>query len=142
MDQLVSVKKQNTLNYPILFGYLGDLAKFSRILHEHRIFSEHSHFILHLAMISLLLCLEHRVKHCQIFTKKTQVKKYSIFMKYVSKKICLIPRSIQIESDSSRCLVFFTDTVWILDHLDRLLAYHTQLDLCALVYFEPKNINN
>ena len=36
------LKKPNTLNYPILFGYLGDLAKCSRILHEHRIFSEHS----------------------------------------------------------------------------------------------------
>ena len=30
--RLVSVKKPNTLNYPILVGYFGDLAKFSRIL--------------------------------------------------------------------------------------------------------------
>ena len=36
--QIVFVKKPNTLNYPIIFGYLGDLAKFSLILHEHRIF--------------------------------------------------------------------------------------------------------
>ena len=34
--------------------YFGDLAKFSRILHENKILSEHSHFILHLAMVSLL----------------------------------------------------------------------------------------
>ena len=34
--QIVSMKKP--MNYPILFGYLGDLAKFSWILHEHRIF--------------------------------------------------------------------------------------------------------
>jgi hypothetical protein len=42
-------------NYPILFGYLGDLAKFSRILHEQKFLSEHGHFISHLAMVSLLL---------------------------------------------------------------------------------------
>ena len=45
-------KNKNTLNYPILFGYW---ETFSWILHEHRIFSEHSNFILHLAMNSLLL---------------------------------------------------------------------------------------
>ena len=75
--------KKTTLNYPILFGYLRASAKFSCILHERKIFSEH--FILHLAMVSLLLWLENRVKHCQIFTKKTQVRKYYIFMKYPRK---------------------------------------------------------
>ena len=45
----------HTLNYPILFGYLGDLAKFSKILYKHIILSEHSHFISHLVMISVLL---------------------------------------------------------------------------------------
>ena len=33
-----SIRKKTTLNYPILVGYFGDLSKFSRILHEHRIF--------------------------------------------------------------------------------------------------------
>ena len=35
----------------------------------------------------------------------------------VSDKILPSPQSIQIESDSSRCLVFFTDTVWIVGPL-------------------------
>ena len=35
----------------------------------------------------------------------------------VSDKILPSPQIIQIESDSSRCLVFFTDTVWIVGPL-------------------------
>ena len=81
--QTVSVKKLNTLNYPILFGYFGDLAIFSRILHEHKILSEHSYSILHLVMVSLLLCTELDI--AKFLQKK--VRKYSNFMKYLRKEV-------------------------------------------------------
>ena len=46
--------------------------------------------------------------------KNVQIKFYAY---EVSDKILPSPQSIQIESDSSRCLVFFTDTVWIVGPL-------------------------
>jgi hypothetical protein len=105
--------------------FFPHIAKFSRILHEHKILSEHSRFILHLALVSLLLWLEHRLKHCQIFTKKNTSEKIFYFHE-VSKKS---PRSIQIELDSSRCLGFFTDTVWIVGPLGQAIRFY--FDQCA-----------
>ena len=67
-------------NYPILFGYFGDLAKFSRILHEHKILSEHSHLILHLAMFKSVLWSKQKANRCQIV---------SCYVHEVSEKIWL-----------------------------------------------------
>ena len=75
-----SIREKNQTPWTI--RYFGDLAKFSRILHENKILSENSHFILHMAMISLLHWLEHRVKRCQIFRKKKQWEENYIFLKY------------------------------------------------------------
>jgi hypothetical protein len=74
--------------------FFPHMAKFSRILHEHKISSEHSHFILHLAIIHLLLWLELNTSE-KIF-----------YFHEVFEKIWLSPQSIQIKWDSSRCLVF------------------------------------
>ena len=75
-----------SLNYPILFGYFGDLAKFSRILHEYKILSEHSHFISYLAMVGLLLWPELELIVAKFLRKKKkQVRKYYIFLKYPRK---------------------------------------------------------
>ena len=51
--QTVSVK--NTLNYPILFGYFGDLAKFSQIFHKTKIFYNLWFFCKNLAMFNFVL---------------------------------------------------------------------------------------
>ena len=50
------------------------------------------------------------------FLEKTASEKILYFHE-VSQEIWPSPRSIQIESDISRCLVFFTDTVWIVGPL-------------------------
>ena len=107
---------------PWTIRYFGDLAKFSRILHENKILSEHSHFILHLAMISLLHWLEHRVKRCQIFRKKNSEKKNCIFWsireilakspKYrIVQGVCFFPRIVQV------FFCFFSKISWIVQGL-------------------------
>ena len=51
--QMISMKKTKHL----------ELSDSIWIFHEHRFFFEHSHVILHLAMISLLFLQEHKAKH-------------------------------------------------------------------------------
>ena len=48
-------KKTNTLNYPNSIRYFGDLAKFSRILHENKIFYNLWFFCKNLAMFNSVL---------------------------------------------------------------------------------------
>ena len=67
--------------------------------------------------------VEYRVKNCQIFTQKNRSEKIFYFHD-VSEKIWLSPQSIQIESDSTRCLVFFTDTVWIVRPHGQAISMH------------------
>ena len=57
------------------------IAKVYPILHDQKGLSDHSHSILHLVMVSLLLCTELDVAK---FLQK-EVRKYSIFMKYPRK---------------------------------------------------------
>ena len=48
-------KKPNTLNYPNSIPYFGDLAKFSRILHENKIFYNLCFLCKNLAMFNSVL---------------------------------------------------------------------------------------
>ena len=101
-------------NNPILFGYFRDLAKFSQILHEHKILSEHSH----LATISLLLWLDHRAKHCQIFTKKLKWEKKIIFSWSIRENLAKSPKYRIVQG------------VWFFHrYLDRLLGINCQFYL-------------
>ena len=70
-------KKPNTLNYPIPFVYFG--AKFSRILHENRIFSNLCFLCKHLAMFNSSQSKRLTIARCKIKWLCSE------FMKYLRK---------------------------------------------------------
>ena len=86
-------------NYPILFGYFGDLAKFSRILHEQKIYL--NIVILFYIWQWLAYCFDQTIELniAKFLQKNTSAK--ILYFHEVSEKIWLSPRSIQKESDSS-----------------------------------------
>ena len=55
VPRTIQEKKPNTLNYPNSIRYFGDLAKFSRILHENEIFYNLCFFCKNLAMFNSVL---------------------------------------------------------------------------------------
>ena len=55
------------------------------------------------------------------FYKKTHTSEKIFYFHEVSEKIWLSPGSIIIKLDSLRCLVFFTDTVWIVGPLGQAI---------------------
>ena len=61
-------KKTNTLNYPNTIRYFGDLAKFSRILHENISFYNLCFFCKNLAMFNSVLYQSNRltIARCKI----------------------------------------------------------------------------
>ena len=59
-------KKPNTLKYPNSIRYFGDLAKFSRILHENKFFYNLCFFCKNLAMFNSVLQSKQKANHCQI----------------------------------------------------------------------------
>ena len=59
-------KKTNTLNYPNSIRYFGDLAKFSRILHENKNFYNLCFFCKNLAMFNSVLQSKQKANRCQM----------------------------------------------------------------------------
>ena len=92
-------KKTNTLNYPNSIRYFGDLAKFSRILHENIKFLHLCFFVKIWQCLTLWSSQSNRLTVARCKIKWLCWDKF--FVHEVSEKIWLSPRSIQKESDSS-----------------------------------------
>ena len=59
-------KKTNTLNYPNSIRYFGDLAKFSRILHENKNFYNLRFFCKNLETFNSVLLSKQKANRCQM----------------------------------------------------------------------------
>ena len=81
----------------------------------------------YLAMISLLLWLEHRVKHCQIFAKKKHKWEKIIFSWSIREK------SQKYWIVQGMC-VFFTNTAWIVGPLGQPIKLNFRLKFCFSGY--------
>ena len=89
-------------------------------------------FILHLAMVSILLWLEHRVQHCQISTKKTQNRKY-----YISSKNSLISSNKQCNCIAYIKMYNFCQ-IKLLIFFSLLWDYPSILKAISQIFWTPK----
>ncbi len=109
-----------TLNYPILFR---DIAKFSRILYKNKKHLDRLLLPVHVVLLSCFHFSMSQNRIQKVTVKKTESLNYpnsiweilamsQIFSMFF-KNLCFFL------NENSRCLDFFTDTVWILENLHK-----------------------
>jgi hypothetical protein len=108
----LSVKKTKHLKLSVKKPKHLELSYFLWVLQKHRKFLSLFHFSKNLAMLSFVLLSRLQANHCwmyktmTMFIKNTNTLNYQISIWYLQSEKNRVPE----ESDSSRCLDFFTDT--------------------------------